>query len=103
MNLRELIGSYNDIKGKYSRSQYLWRELVNGAYLLLIMVAVINHYRVPLLVLLALLPIEQVLYRLSVIRRLHDLDVPRGEVNTTFWMPLCNYKTQWRILFEKGR
>ena len=46
MNLKELVGGYNDIKGSYSRSQYLWRELINGIYLLLIMLIAINHYRI---------------------------------------------------------
>src|ERR1700730_1899976 len=103
MNVRDLIGDYNDIKGSHSRSQHLVRELINAIYALLIAVSFIKNYSTLLSFLLAMLPIRLVLYRLSMIRRLHDLGVPKAEVNTMFWVPLFGYRLWWRLLFERGR
>jgi uncharacterized membrane protein YhaH (DUF805 family) len=103
MNLRELVGGYNEVKGTHSRSQHLLRELINDAYMLLIVVALVNQYNGPLVWLIIVLPIDLITYRISVIRRLHDLGVPNEEVNTSFWMPLFSYKLWWRLLTERGR
>jgi hypothetical protein len=103
MELKNLIGGYNDIKGQFSRSQHLVRELINVFYALLLVTSFVNSYNRLFLWLLMLLPVELIAYRLSVIRRLHDLDVAQREINTTFWQPVFGCRLWWRLLFEKGK
>jgi hypothetical protein len=102
MKIKELMGGYNDIRGAHSRKQHLMRELIHALYLLMLLGSLVNDRQDLTILLLAALPIDLTMYRLSVIRRLHDLGIPEKEVNLTFWQPIISYALWWRVLSKKG-
>lgn len=95
------FGSYSEVRGSNSRLVHLTIELCHGLYLLAFIWSFL-HNPIIFVVLLLALPIDLIIYRVSVLKRLHHLAVPPSHVNTSFWQPLVSPRLYWRLLFEKG-
>jgi len=104
IGIADAFGPVDQIEGKHSRKIHLLYELLNAICCLLVVFTLVSQEYTLFLAALLVFGLDQLLYRQSLIRRLHDLNVSTESVRLTlgFW-PYIGLRLWHRILFEKGR